>query len=266
MRSRNIYFFIIAGLGLTSCEKVIEIKIKESDMKYVIEGVITDEPGVCKISLTRTVRFSDPNVFPAVSGASVKVSDNGTEYILSETSPGIYQTNAINGTPGHLYRLTVTVNSEIFTASCNMLPPVPLDTLYIARGPFGSYKFPHIVYTDPAGINNGYRFIQYVNGVKDPAVFWDNDEFTDGQSSALRLDNGISDDNDPRTIHTGDVVTIELLSLDDPIYRFWSTVQFGGAAGSAFTASPANPITNITGGALGYFSAHSVTKRTVIAP
>ncbi len=266
MRNIYIYLLLIIVTVFNSCEKVIEVKIKDSDMRYVIEGVITDEPGKCKIALSRTVRFSDPNTFPPVAGATVKVSDNGTEFTLTETSPGIYETNAINGTPGHLYHLSVTVSNKVFTASCTMKPPVPLDTLYIARGPFGAYKFPHIVYTDPGGINNGYRFIQYVNGVKDPAVFWDNDEFTDGQVSTLRLDNGISDDNDPRTIHSGDIVTVEILSLDDLIYRFWSTVQFGGAAGSAFTASPANPVTNVNGGALGYFSAHSVMKRTVIAP
>ena len=56
-----------------------------------------------------------------------------------------------------------------------------MDTIYISRGPFGQYKFATISYTDPAGINNGYRFIQYVNGVKEPTIFWENDEFTDGQ-------------------------------------------------------------------------------------
>ncbi len=262
----RLILFLFISTGFISCEKVIDVDIRESDRRYVIEGVITDEPGVCNIRLTRTIHFNDPNVFPAVSGAVVKVKDNGVEYTLNETSPGNYSTTAINGTPGHLYQLSIVVNGESFTADCTMLTPVPLDTLYIAQGPFGAYKFANIEYTDPGGINNGYRFIQYVNGVKDPAVFWDNDEFTDGQTSALRLDNGLSDDADPRTIHSGDNVTIEILSLDDPIYRFWSTVFFGGAAGSAFTASPANPVTNVKGGALGYFSAHSVRRRTVIAP
>ena len=81
----------------------------------------------------------------------------------------------------------------------------------------------------------------------------------------MLLDNEVSD-SDPRSIHSRDTVTVELQSLDDPIYRFWSTLVFGGASGSSFTASPANPITNITGGALGYFSAHSIRKKTLIAP
>lgn len=265
MRSFNKWVYIIISLLFISCEKVIEVKIKDAEMKYVIEGVITDQPGECKVLLSRTKKISDNNQVPGISGAVVKVKDNGIEFLLNETSPGVYETNSLNGTPGHQYQLSVTINSDLFTASCTMQAPVPIDTILIGHGPFGQNKFAFVYYTDPRGINNGYRFIQYVNGSRDPAIFWDNDEFTDGQRTAVLLDNEVSD-SDPRSIHTGDTVTVELLSLDDPIYRFWSTLQLGGAGGSSFTASPANPVTNIMGGALGYFSAHSVRKMTVIAP
>lgn len=260
---KKILFFIVIA-SLLSCEKVIDIDIRDADRKYVIEGVVTNE-GFCQVWITETVHFNEPSVFPTVSGAQVTISDNGIAQNLPQVVPGVYGSNLVNGVPGHVYDLTVKITDKIFTARCTMLPPVPIDTLYIARGPFGGHKFPHVRYTDPAGVNNGYRFVQYKNGIKDPAIFWDNDEFTDGQTSLLFLDNGVSGDTDPRTIHTGDTVQVDLLSLDDPIYRFWSTVQFGGAAGSAFTASPANPVTNIKGGALGYFSAHSVTRRTVVS-
>jgi hypothetical protein len=252
-------------MGLLSCEKVIDVKIRDADSKMVIEGVITDEPGSLKVVLTRTVKYNSGNQFPNVTGATVRIKDNGVEYLLSELAPGVYVNNLVNGIPGHQYDLTITTGSEIFTASSTMQIAVPIDTVIIARAPFTSQKKASVYYTDPAGINNGYRFIQYVNGKKDPAIFWDNDEFTDGQTTAVRLDNGVDNDSDRRTIHTLDTVRIELLSLDDVIYRFWSTLQFGGASGDGFTASPANPVTNIKGGALGYFSAHSVRSMTVIA-
>jgi hypothetical protein len=143
---------------------------------------------------------------------------------------------------------------------------VPLDTLYVSRGPFGQFSFPTVGYTDPRGVNNGYRFVQYVNGVKDPAIFWEDDEFTDGQKIISQLDNGVTEKDDPRAIMPGDEVAIELHSVDDAIYRFWYTAKSGGAAGSINTVAPANPITNIQGGALGYFSAHAIDRRKVIAP
>jgi hypothetical protein len=258
-------YLLISVVSLVSCEKVIDIDIREADRKIVIEGIATNE-GDCEVKITRSVHFSDPSIFPPVTGAHVLIRGNGGVLPLLEISPGIYRPVNFNGIPGNLYELEVYLGSQLFKASSRMFPPVPIDTMYVAPGPFGSYLFPHVQYTDPAGIDNAYRFVQYKNRLKDPAIFWDDDEFTNGQTNLLRLDNGVSRNDDPRALHSGDTVMVELLSLDDPIYRFWSTVQFGGAAGSAFTASPANPITNIQGGALGYFSAHSVTRRSVIVP
>src|SRR3978361_2204612 len=95
-------------LFLSSCTKVIDVNLNNASKKYVIEGTITDEPGYCQVKITQTVNFSDPNNFPAVSGAIVTVSDNnGTPVTLAETSAGIYQTGDINGTIAHHYTLSV---------------------------------------------------------------------------------------------------------------------------------------------------------------
>jgi hypothetical protein len=255
MRGLDNWVLAIVCFGLFSCEKVIEVKIRDADQKYVIEAVLTDEPGSCKVLLSRTKKIFESNQVMDISGAAIKIADNGVDHVLTETSPGVYESSVLTGIPGHRYDLSVAVNGELFTATCTMQQPVPIDTLVIDFGPFSSTKRAYVYYTDPAGINNGYRFIQYINGRKEPDIFWDNDEFTDGQTTAVRLDNGVS---------TGDTVLVELLSLDDAIYRYWSTLEMGGASGSSFTASPANPVTNILGGALGYFSAHAVRRKMVI--
>ncbi len=147
-----------------------------------------------------------------------------------------------------------------------MPQPVVMDTLYISPGPFGQFKFASVAYTDPAGINNGYRFVQYLNGAKDPRIFWENDEFNDGERVVIQLDTGVDEKDDPRNIKSGDEVRIEMLSLDEAIYKYWYSLRSGGGDGSGNTAAPANPLTNIIGGALGYFSAHTVHRKTVIAP
>jgi hypothetical protein len=263
-RKRTALIFLI--LGFCACKKVIDIKVKDSDSRYVIEGVITNEPGSCKVLLSQTQNFNEDNSFPQVSGAVVRVKDNGSEFILTETVPGVYQNTALKGTPGHTYQLSVTVNNQVFMASYTMPQPVPLDTLYISPGPFGQFKFATIGYTDPAGINNFYRFVQFLNGVKDPHIFWQDDEFTDGEKILIRLDTGVDKKDDPRSIKAGDQVTIELHSIDQAVYKYWYSLRSGGGDGGASSAAPANPVTNISGGALGYFSAHAVTRRTVIAP
>ena len=265
MRLVKTIFFFSALLLFYSCEKVIDIKVKDSDVKYVIEGIITTGPG-CKVYITRTKPFNEDNDFSNVSGATVKVKDNIIEHVLTESAPGVYETPLINGTPGHLYQLAVTINNQVFTAACTMPQSVVMDTLYISPGPFGQFKFATVSFKDPAGVNNGYRFVQYKNAVKDPMIFWENDEFTDGQESVVQLDTGVDEKDDPRAINSGDEVTIEMHSLDDVIYKYWYSLRSGGGDGTSNTAAPANPVTNITGGALGYFSAHTVDRKVVIAP
>ncbi len=252
-------------IGFSACEKVIDIKVDESDTQYVVEGVITNEPGSCYVYLSRTKPFNEENDFEQISGALVKIKDNGQETLLTETGPGVYVSTSTTGTPGHRYDLSVTINNQVFTATCTMPPPVKLDTLYISPGPFGQFKFATISYTDLVGVNK-YRFVQYVNRVKDPEIFWENDEFTDGQKVVVQLDTGVDKQDDPRNINSGDQVTVDMLGLDEAIYMYWYSLQSGGGDGGGNSAAPANPVTNIRGGALGYFSAQTISRRTVIAP
>jgi hypothetical protein len=45
---------------------------------------------------------------------------------------------------------------------------------------------------------------------------------------------------------------------------FYSLDQITSTNGNS--ATPANPVSNISGGALGYFSAHTVRKATAVIP
>ena len=127
-------------VSFCSCQKVIDLKLHDADIKYVVEGLITNEPGMCKVSLTQSKPFYETNEFPGVSGAIVTIKDNDVEFSLPETQPGLYETNLINGSPGHTYQLSVTINGHVFTASSKMALPVLLDTIYISDGPFGQFK------------------------------------------------------------------------------------------------------------------------------
>src|SRR5829696_1460194 len=130
---KNTLFFS-ASLVFFSCEKVIDIKVKESDTKYVIEGIVTNEPE-CKVYITQTKPFNEENDFANVSGATVKMKDNNVEHTLIESAPGVYETTSIKGTPGHVYQLVVAINNQVFTALCTMPQRVFMDTLYISPGP-----------------------------------------------------------------------------------------------------------------------------------
>ncbi|MEO6452585.1 MAG: DUF4249 domain-containing protein, partial [Ginsengibacter sp.] len=252
-------------LLLTSCEKVIDINLNNAAKKYVIEGIITNEPGFCKVQITQTVNFSEANTFPWVSGAIVTVTDNNNSPItLVETVAGTYQTSAINGTTGHAYRLSVNINGEVFSATSQMPAEVKFDSLFVEDFiGFGDIvKYANVVFKDPPGKGNAYRFKQYKNGLTNKTIFVINDDFSDGRINTVLLPD-FANDNDDDKIKSGDTVKVDMQCIDARVYKYWFSLSQSGTGGNN-NASPANPLSNITGGALGYFSAHTVQTKSVV--
>jgi hypothetical protein len=64
-------------------------------------------------------------------------------------------------------------------------------------------------------------------------------------------------------IHSGDQLCVELQCIDRGVFDYYNTLQQTVEQSSA---TPANPASNITGGALGYFSAHTINRRQIVVP
>ena len=167
----KIYIFklsnwLIITLMMTSCTKVIDIDLNSVSPQLVIEGNISDLPGPYTVRLSKTVNFSETNLFPPVSGAIVKISDNaGSSEILNESSPGLYSTSLIQGTPGRTYTLTVISEEKAYEAISTMPFAVNIDTLTIqefCNGIQGAAtgniiaEYINVQFYDPLEINNYY--------------------------------------------------------------------------------------------------------------
>jgi hypothetical protein len=142
-----------------------------------------------------------------------------------------------------------------------MPSPVNLDSIYITESLSVGERKKWVVpqFTDPVGLGNNYRFILYRNGHKDFNVFVYNDDLTDGQTNTWPLG-----DFDMPSFMSVDLVTVEMQCTDVAVYKYWLSWQ--NASGQHQSATPANPVTNLRGGALGYFSAHTVQSKTIIVP
>ena len=62
--------------ALVSCEKVIDVDLSSVEPQIVIDGTITDQPGPYTVKISKTGDYFNPGAFPAVTGASVTISDN----------------------------------------------------------------------------------------------------------------------------------------------------------------------------------------------
>lgn len=257
---------IMFWMLIWSCEKAVDLKLKDNEPKYVIEGQITNEKGVCKVLISKTKNVGDDNQFKGVSGASVKIENNGITTLLPEVSPGVYQVNTIDGTPGQTYQLTVTIDNQVFKAVSTMPELVELKDFYIKAGDYGKKTtVGTIKYKDPLAVKNYYWFRKYVNGVvqKDYDVF--NDEFTPGQDVSQRLDFTNETKDDANDIKHGDNFVVSMSCIDQDVYIYLNSLYNANGNGQTGPA-PANPISNISGGALGYFSAHTIQSKTITVP
>ncbi len=260
---------IAAGLliaaGFSSCEKVIDVKLDDADKKVVIEAALTNQAGGCVVKVSQTKNFSENNAFNGLSGASISIKGPNGAVTLTETSPGVYKNAALQGEPGKQYDLTVTLNGQTYTGTSVMPQPVLIDSMYIKTQKFfdEDETFSNVVFNDPGGVRNYYRLIQYVNGKKSKGNFNIDDDLSDGKLFNTTLYFFADDDKDK--IKPGDLVKVEMQCVDAAVYKYWFSLE-QSSSGSSQSAAPSNPVTNLTGGALGYFSAHVVSSESVLAP
>lgn len=247
---------------LSSCEKVINVDIKDAAPVIVIEGVVTNRADSQVVKITRSAVFGQSNVFPAVTGAVVSITEDGIRKLsLQESRPGVYVLRSSRGSPGHTYTLKVEADGKIYTATSTMPSQVRIDTVALNSSNFfgNTRRIISVEYQDPSGVKNYYRCLLKVNGTPSKQDFLFDDNFTDGK----RVNQELFDfDLD---ILQGDVADIELHCVDSMIYRYWQGLDQNQNRGGAST-TPANPVSNISNGALGYFSAHTRQSKVVLIP
>jgi hypothetical protein len=251
-------------LLLTACQKVVNLNLDKAPPQLVIEGNVTDGADPDTVRILRSVNFYADNSFPAVSGASVNISDNtGVTDRLTESSPGIYITHTLKGAPGNTYKLSVTLNDTTYTATSTMPQPVNLDSItFTTTSVFRKGRITAIAnFQDPPGIKNYYRFETWINGAPFTKNFFlFDDRLSDGRYIQwnLRMDSAY--------LSQGDIVRVNMYCVDENDYNYFFQLDRSTGGGTFNTnASPANPATNLSNGAYGYFSAHTVRSRTVTA-
>ncbi len=261
---------LAACFALSACEKVVSIDLNQASPHLVIDGIVTDQQGPYSVKLSLSGNYFEPSLyFPPVSNALVILTDDqGQRDTLKEAESGTYLSTRLQGIAGRTYSLSVISDGKEYDGSSSMPPKVFIDSLYaIPRTGFGGesgYDI-YVMFRDPPELGNYYR-INARSSAPIPADSIDGrryrlftDKLTNGNEMAERIRAG-------RNVNPGDTITVELLSIDKAAYDYYSTLQdILSSDRSATSLSPANPITNLSNGPLGYFAAFTVdTKRIVL--
>jgi hypothetical protein len=256
---KKLTLIIFATVALASCRKVINVDLNSVASKYVIEGGVSNGLQPCQIKITKTKNFSDDNNFQGISNAFVTVSDNAGNFdTLSYLSQGIYQTNTMPGVPGRTYFLTVKIDNETFTSVSQMPMQINMDSLYtynfLILG--DTIKIANLKFNDPSSVENYYRFVLTLNNSIKKNIFISDDKLTNGKL-VIR---GISYRDGDEEFKANDSVRIEMQCIDKDVHNYFFTLNQTIGQSSA---APTNPISNISGGALGYFSAYTSQQKAI---
>jgi hypothetical protein len=255
-----LWVWIMLPIILGSCKKIIEVNLNDASPQIVVEGNIYNTPGPYAIRVSKTINYSANNQFPPVSGANMIVKDitDGLSDTLTESTPGLYLTKKLKGISGHEYQLQLTVGSQNYTANTLLPQPVALDSVSFEKlsRPGGKIDYYAVInYQDPPGVSNYYQFTLLVNNRRINNTFAFEDRLSDGKyvSRTLRTDSAY--------INLGDSVTVIMNHMGKEGYQYYNTFFQVTGNGSLQSISPANPISNISNKALGYFIASATQTK-----
>ncbi len=262
---KPILIFFILIIVSTSCENVIEIELDYMKPKLVIEGVINDFDNQCIIKLSKTTDYFNQKTNPAVSGAVITLTDNaGTIINFNETEPGNYLGESLQAKSHINYTLSILSEGDQYIAKATIPQKVNIDSLTCLYNPKSIfYEVGYVVschFSDPEELGNFYRLKTY--NINDK---------TKARNSKILYSDDLFNGNNVELPWSYDVyqqldtVVVELYSLDVQTYDYYKTLfPISGGAEMMSLTTPANPNTNISNGALGYFGAYTISRDTII--
>lgn len=240
---------LIASL-FVSCEEVIDISLNSTNPKVVIEADLDDLAARQVIKVSRTVDFNVEEQNQPIANASVLVSDDrGRLYEFQHVGQGRYERNNFEPREGRTYQLKVEVDGEVFESTTKMENYVNIDSLGVLKDDIfnETYYSVNLKFDDPKGVNNYYKYSVSVND----SPFKFSNAFSDKFNDGLFVAHQITDLENAYVV--GDSVVVKRSCVTKQVYTFWNEFQMTNPG----SAAPSNPTSNISNGALGYFSVSS---------
>lgn len=256
MRLPLIPIFIIC-LTLLGCQREVLLKVNDAPKKIVVQANLSSGGEVMKVQLNYTTSLYDKVQNSAISDANVSIQDVVSgESVKLLGQNGFYTSGApFAAVANATYMLTIeTTDNKVMQSECFMPQPVAIDSLAIERY-VNSQSATDTIYAlviqfrDIPKQSNCYKIQTYVEGFALAGINILSDNFRDGQliKTSIRSDKFVR----------GASIKLELQHIAPEIYDYYFTLR---QSMSGMSDSPANPPTNIFGGAIGYFSAFGLSS------
>jgi hypothetical protein len=277
---KKIFILLFAApFILSSCEKTITLDLDEQENltnKIVIEGLLTDDAAYNYVKVSRTTGFYSSGSSPRITNATVSIEDGEGNIVNflhytgeNADSLGYYLPETeFAGVVGKTYTLTVVADGETFTATDKLARLVPIEKLdyRINDDEFEDPEDPGRFYelllyvTEPKETKDYYLFKSVRNGkveyMSETDIYFSDDELIAEKIEGIPL---------PVFFAQNDVAGVEVYSLSREAFIFYRDLQkLLNNDGGLFGTPPANPRTNLSNGAVGFFQVSSLKKGELV--
>jgi len=262
MKNTLYIFAIFVLIAISSCQKVIDLKVTDTEPKFVIEAKYDAVKEEVYVKLSKTVNVFSNEDFPVITGADVKIiNESGVATPLVDQADGTYLLQNYTPEYNSTYTMEVVADGITYEASDYLPTVVPLDSLSAEFQPkstfFDEGYLVYINLTDPVGPNY-YRVIRKVNGeykreLGDQFMF--DDEFSEGNFQKVPMF--------MEFYEVGDTVQIELISYSKKTFVYFRELR-AIAGGAASSAAPANPTSAWSNDCLGHFSVFGYDTKSIV--
>lgn len=293
---RQVFFSLLAVSVLLffSCEKTVDFKPRDATDAIVVEAVIENDKAPV-VFLSKSFSFFSelsPDLLAAsfIRNATVTISNGSRVHQLKEYAVPAggymfyyYSTDSANlpteikGELGNTYQLEVNVSGQLYTA-ITTIPALnkKIDSLWWTPAPDNADTSKVVLMaraTDPPGYGNYIRYFTSTNGglfFPGIASVFD-DQIVDGKTYSIQIEKGVDrneniDFDNYSFFSRGDTVQVKLTNIDKATFDFWRTMEYSySSIGNPFS-SPTRVLSNINGGALGYFGGYAAQYLEIKIP
>ena len=275
--NRRISYLVglLIVISISACEEVILIDIDQAPAQLVIDGLVTDQDTTHMVRITRSADFGGSegeNILDAI----VEVRDNlGNIFNYTHNPEGYdslqgyyFSDQKYAGQEYAIYQLDVTVDSRLYTASDTLRPITEIDSLLI--------KVDQNAVDDPENDGKIYQVLLYAKEPQETVDFYyfkfyrDSIIDADANRSVFVFDDkvlGGSLDGLPSPIlfREGELASVEIYSLTRQQFVYFTDMgNILNSDGGMFSPPPANPRSNISGGALGIFQVSGLSRGSIL--
>jgi hypothetical protein len=272
---RLIYLMIMLPLAW-ACEETIRLDIRQTAPRVVVEGLVLEGAEGHFVKLTRTAGFYQTGSTPRITNALVQISDSEGNVFPMVHNPGNHPDSlgvylpesSLVGVAGRSYTLRVEVEGEVYEGSDDLLPIQPIDSLTTRQNPREKL--------DPEEPGRYYEVLLYA---KEPQETRDYYLFKFYRNDSIMNSNGlfvyVADDTAigeringipaPVYFKEGELARVEIYSLSRTAFRFFFELNtLLTNDGGMFGPPPANPRTNLSNGALGFFQTSARARESIL--